>query len=296
MEKGMKRLRFFVGLSFVLSLSACLNDTIRPDILQDYTPKMVINAVLTADSTVSIRLTQSLPVVDSTYPTLVQNATVTYESATGADGSFTYDPISQTYITNKVFVPGEIFRLRGEHPTLPTVVSEVRMPDKVESQASLTLDGGVDTSGLSGDLLTLTVNDPGGQKNYYRLRVLYNNGVRFIPFSYPRADPSFADYNSLVLEDNSVLFTDELFEGQQKTILSVAVNSLTAGISGDKYMIEFASVSSDYYDYFISLDRAIDAKEVTFQGGFNNAVVIHSNIDNGLGILATESRSNFILR
>ena len=61
-------------------------------------------------------------------------------------------------------------------------------------------------------------------------------------------------------------------------------------------MIEFASVSSDYYDYFISLDRAIDAKEVTFQGGFNNAVVIHSNIDNGLGILATESRSNFILR
>lgn len=284
-----------IALSMML-LSACLNDTVRPDVLQDYTPRLVINAVVSANAPIAVRVTSSRAILDSSFPTLVTDATLTYTTNLGEQGSFTYDAFSERYVSSKTLAEGEVLRLRGEHPDFPTILSEVRIPDAITSAATLTLNGGTDTSGLPGDLIALTFNDQGGQNNYYRIRVSYWDGVEFIPIFYPRSDPSFSEFNSLRLQDASILFTDDLFDGEEKSVFTVATNGLTFGVTGDKYLVEFASVSSDYYDYFTSLDRAIEAKEVTFQGGFNNAVVIHSNIDNGLGVLATEWRSDFILR
>jgi len=287
----MKKLKLNIAFGVCLALlSACLNDTVRPDILQDYTPRLVLNSIVATGQPLSIRVTNSEAILDSSFLGLVKDASLTYSTNLGNEGTLTYDIFSERYTSAFVPQPGEVLRVRGEHPDFPTILSEVRLPDELTTSASLVLDGGTDTSGLPGDLITLKFNDKAGQKNYYRIQVLYNNGSSYAPIIYPRADPSFAEYNSLRLQDGSILFTDELFDGQEKSVITVAANGLTFGIPDDKYKVEFASVSSDYYEYFTSLNRAIEAKEVSFQGGFNNAVVIHSNIDNGLGILATEWR------
>lgn len=275
---------------------ACVEDTIRPDLLQDYTPRLVLNAVLTADAPVAIRVTSSKAILDASFPGLVTDARITYNSNLGDEGTLTYSTLTELYTSNKQMKAGEVLRIRGEHPEFPIIFSEVRVPDAITSSATLVENGGVDTSGLPGDLITLKFQDPGGQKNYYRIQVSYWNGFEFTPIFYPRADPSFSEINSLRLQDGSTLFSDDLFDGQEKSVITVATNGLTFGVVGDKYLVEFASVSSDYFDYFTSLDRAVEAKEVNFQGGFNNAVVIHSNIDNGLGVLATEWRSDFRLQ
>ncbi len=282
----------------LLALNSCLQDTIRPNILQDYNPKLVLNGTFSADSELFITARPSVSILDSTFPGGLNNVKITYTTSKDDRGSFIYDLFSEGYTSSLTLKPGDILRVRGEHPDFPTVFCEVRIPDAVPSSAILVPNGGIDTSGLEGDLISLTFTDKPGQKNYYRLQVLYWNGFAFIPILNPRTDPSLAEFNSLRLQDNSILFTDDLFDGKEKTTAIVATNGLTFGLpqNQDKYKIEFASVSSDYYEYFASLDRAVEAKEVTFQGGFNNAVVIHSNVNNGLGILATEWRSDFTLK
>ena len=279
-------------------LGACLNDTVRPDILQDYTPRLVMNGTVSSTANSGIQLTSSKAILDASYPSLVTDAKLSYRTSLDKEGSYRYNTLSEQFIVSDTFLAGEVIRVRGEHPDFPTIISEVRIPDAIETAASMIPNGGTDTSGLSGDLITLTFKDKPGQKNYYKLRVLYWNGFDFIPIIYPRSDPSFSEFNSLRLQDASVLFTDDLFDGKEKVVFTVAANGLTFGLPAeqDKYKVEFASISSDFYDYFISLNRSIEAKEVTFQGGFNNAVVIHSNIDNGLGILATEWRSDLFLK
>ena len=298
MKKINKNKEILLSIILCISLSACLNDTVRPDILQDYTPRLVVNAVVSSDDAIGIRVTSSKAILDASFPSLVTDADLTYRTSLGKEGSLTYDLDSALYTSSDKPIPGEVIRVRGEHPDFPTILSEVRIPDAIATAASLVTNGGTDTSGLPGDLITLTFTDQPGQKNYYKLRVLYWNGFDFIPIIYPRSDPSFSEFNSLRLQDASILFTDDLFDGKEKAVFTVAANGLTFGLpaSQDKYKVEFASISSDFYDYFISLNRAVEAKEVTFQGGFNNAVVIHSNIDNGLGVLATEWRSDFFLK
>lgn len=291
-----KKLQATLTIFSVMLFSACVEDTIRPDVLQDYTPRLVLNSVLTADAPISVRVTSSKAILDSSFPSLVTTARITYNTNLGNEGTLTYNALDEMYTSSKVVQAGEILRIRGEHPDFPTIISEVRVPDSISSSATLILDGGTDTSGLPGDLITLKFQDKGGQRNYYRIQVSYWNGFEFIPMIYPRSDPSFSDINSLRLQDGSILFTDELFDGQEKTVFTVATNGLTFGVTGDKYLVEFATVSSDYYNYYTSLDRAIEAKEVSFEGGFNNAVVIHSNVDNGLGVIATEWRSDFRLK
>ncbi|MDG2454165.1 MAG: DUF4249 domain-containing protein [Bacteroidia bacterium] len=296
MKKNNKNI-LLASIVFVL-FSGCLNDTVRPDILQDYTPRLVVNAVVTSDVVMGIRVTSSKAILDSSYLGLITDAELTYRTSLGQEGSFTYDAFTEIYTSTDLLVPGEVIRVRGEHPDFPTILSEVRVPDSVATTASMVLNGGIDTSDLPGDLITLEFTDDPDQKNYYKIRVLYWNGFEFIPIIYPRSDPSFSEFNSLRLQDASILFTDDLFNGKEKAVFTVATNGLTFGLPAqqDKYKVEFASISSDFYDYFISLNRAVEAKEVSFQGGFNNAVVIHSNIDNGLGILATEWRSDFFLK
>ncbi len=296
MKKNNKNI-LLASIVFVL-FSGCLNDTVRPDILQDYTPRLVVNAVVTSDAVMGIRVTSSKAILDSSYLSLVTDAELTYRTSLGQEGSFTYDAFTEIYTSTDILVPGEVIRVTGKHPDFPTILSEVRVPDSVATTASMVPNGGIDTSDLPGDLITLEFTDNPGQKNYYKIRVLYWNGFEFIPIIYPRSDPSFSEFNSLRLQDASILFTDDLFNGKEKAVFTVATNGLTFGLPAqqDKYKVEFASISSDFYDYFISLNRAVEAKEVSFQGGFNNAVVIHSNIDNGLGILATEWRSDFFLK
>ena len=77
---------------------------------------------------------------------------------------------------------------------------------------------------------------------------------------------------------------------------TVAPSGLVSSNTDNKYLIEFSHISNDFFEYYRSIQRAQDAQEISFQGGYNNAVVIHSNIKNGLGILATQTNSTTILK
>jgi hypothetical protein len=168
----------------------------------------------------------------------------------------------------------------------------------IGANGSYTEKGGIDTSGNKGDLLQVSFQDEAGKDNYYKINVYYWNQTigQWIPINFDKRDPSLAEYNSFLLNDAGVLFSDELFNGNQKTINIVTTSGLVSSNTGDKYLIELASINKDFFSYYRSLQRAQDAKEISFDGGYNNAVVIHSNITNGLGILGATTESRIVLK
>ena len=287
-------------LAYVLilgSLTGCFQDTIKPDELVDYQEKMVVNGVFTSDEGLSVELTTSKSSLDTTFPRLIQDANVSLITTSG-NQTMTFDLLSETYKTNATFPAETSIALRVEHPGYANINSVVQLPKSIGANGTYTPNGGIDTAGNNGDLLQISFQDEPGKDNFYKINVYYRNETlnQWIPINFDKRDPSLAEYNSFLLNDAGVLFSDELFNGNKKTINIVTTSGLVSNNSGDKYLIELASINKDFFSYYRSLQRAQDAKEISFNGGYNNAVVIHSNITNGLGILGATTESSIVLK
>lgn len=289
----------YLSIVLTIFIAGCYQDTIRPDLLQEYRNKMVVTSILTSGKPANLILTNSLSAIDTNSYRSIQNANIEIETSSVPKQRMTNVPGDTNYVSNVIGNAGESLSIKIKHSDFNlSVSSTVAFPVSVGATANLTVDGGLDTSGLPGDLIQIAFNDPSNQSNYYRLKIYYlsqTTGI-WIPLAFTKSDPSLTGYNSYILNDASVIFSDELFNGSNKVITTVAPSGIVSSNTGDKYKVEFSHISNDFFEYYRSLQRAQDSKEISFQGGYNNAVVVHSNIKNGLGILATQTSTTTILK
>ena len=289
----------YLSIVLTIFIAGCYQDTIRPDLLQEYRNKMVVTSILTSGKPANLILTNSLSAIDTNSYRSIQNANIEIETSSVPRQRMTNVPGDTNYVSNVIGNAGESLSIKIKHSDFNlSVSSTVAFPVSVGATANLTVDGGLDTSGLPGDLIQIAFNDPSNQSNYYRLKIYYlsqTTGI-WIPLAFTKTDPSLTGYNSYILNDASVIFSDELFNGSNKVISTVAPSGIVSSNTGDKYIVEFSHISNDFFEYYRSLQRAQDSKEISFQGGYNNAVVVHTNIKNGLGILATQTSTTTILK
>jgi hypothetical protein len=289
----------YLSIVLTIFIAGCYQDTIRPDLLQEYRNKMVVTSILTSGKPANLILTNSLSAIDTNSYRSIQNANIEIETSSVPKQRMTNVPGDTNYVSNVIGNAGESLSIKIKHSDFNlSVSSTVAFPVSVGATANLTVEGGLDTSGLPGDLIQIAFNDPSNQSNYYRLKIYYlsqTTGI-WIPLAFTKSDPSLTGYNSYILNDASVIFSDELFNGSNKVISTVAPSGIVSSNTGDKYKVEFSHISNDFFEYYRSLQRAQDSKEISFQGGYNNAVVVHTNIKNGLGILATQTSTTTILK
>lgn len=289
----------YLSIVLTIFIAGCYEDTIRPDLLQEYRNKMVVTSILTSGKPANLILTNSLSAIDTNSYRSIQNANIEIETSSVPKQRMTNVPGDTNYVSNVIGNAGESLSIKIKHSDFNlSVSSTVAFPVSVGATANLTVEGGLDTSGLPGDLIQIAFNDPSNQSNYYRLKIYYlsqTTGI-WIPLAFTKSDPSLTGYNSYILNDASVIFSDELFNGSNKVISTVAPSGIVSSNTGDKYKVEFSHISNDFFEYYRSLQRAQDSKEISFQGGYNNAVVVHTNIKNGLGILATQTSTTTILK
>ncbi len=287
--------KLYIVVLAVLS-SGCFIDTIKPEELLDYQEKVVVNGVLTTQGGISLEITDSRSSFDSIFPKLIRDAEVVVIQ-NQLEIPLTFDLFSEQYVANNKLEESDAITLSVKHPDFPFASSILRMPRSINASATLIEDGAIDTSGNITDLVEVTFEDQPGTKNFYVINFYYRNETlnQYIPIAFPTTDPSLAEYNSFLLNNAGVLFTDDLFNGSTKTISLVPVADLVSGNTGDKYKVELMSVTEDLFKYYKSLQRAQDAREISFDAGYNNAVVIHSNIRNGLGILGGATVNELIL-
>lgn len=289
----------YLSIVLTIFIAGCYQDTIRPDLLQEYRNKMVVTSILTSGKPANLILTNSLSAIDTNSYRSIQNANIEIETSSVPKQRMTNVPGDTNYVSNVIGNAGESLSIKIKHSDFNlSVSSTVAFPVSVGATANLTVEGGLDTSGLPGDLIQIAFNDPSNQSNYYRLKIYYlsqTTGI-WIPLAFTKSDPSLTGYNSYILNDASVIFSDELFNGSNKVISTVSPSGIVSSNTGDKYKVEFSHISNDFFEYYRSLQRAQDSKEISFQGGYNNAVVVHTNIKNGLGILATQTSTTTILK
>ena len=150
--------------------------------------------------------------------------------------------------------------------------------------------------GLNG--VELNFDDNPSQDNFYRLKIYSScfkeweteNGD--IELDYFRGylemmsnDPSFESSLGSLIEGysfigNQVVFSDALFNGQEKNIMLDIDSKGWRYENCDTVRIQFSIFSSDTYSYYTSLNNH---RQISIFGG--EVIPVYSNVENGLGSL-----------
>ena len=206
-----------------------------------------------------------------------------------------YDSIPTYYYKNN-HIPekGSTYRITVDHDDFPSISAETYVPNDI-----ILYDIDIDTTSNE-DLISFSFSfdDNATIQNYYGLE-LYANcsktwddeyGYLYEEYfsgyaEFLSNDPSFPvgiPFEGYTFSGDNVVFTDALFNGQQKTI-NLDVETYLEFKDCDTVIITFSNFSDDTYSYFNSLGDHRDKGELGLFGG--EVTPVYSNVKNGLGVL-----------
>ena len=135
-----------------MMLTSCVNDV--PYDAEIGAPKLVLNAMLRADSMLTATVGRTAHFLDTEEPQRLDDATVT-ATIDGEDIALVYDEATQTYTSNHTLRAGEEVTLTATH-ALGDPLSAVLL-NEVDSAL----------------LVSIYIDDPTEEANYYRLSIHY---------------------------------------------------------------------------------------------------------------------------
>lgn len=241
-------------------------------------PKLVVNGVINPDSTFDIHISRSLSVIDNADLTIVEDATVTILDQNGAIYeilAYEYDGHYKGVLSP---VHDEAYSIEVSAPEYETVTASTAIPSLVDLSNVDTL-GVEDVNGYEELELTITFQDIPNESNYYMLEVYSADivgGQIYLNPMYIRSDDV-----ALGLEDytDQVVFSDELFDGDERTVV-IYVEDTRAW--DDFIEVRMTSITQELERYV----RSHTAYERNFGNPFSQPVQVFSNIEGGFGIFA----------
>ena len=296
----MKNLLYIFILIAPWLLISCGNERPIPSSqLPEYTDQLIVNSVLSNTENISIYVGKSANAYSDSVPTRYDNVDVQLV-ANGNTVSVQYDNNTNRFVANRKPVPGQTYEVTvtDNAGVLSTANARSRMPEEpVSKSVRYVENGAVDINGNPSDLLSLTWTDVSGN-NYYIAHFYYYSEVAdlYLPFDFAMTDETLSDPETVELNDGGYLFNDKLFNGREKTISVVPPGGLVAGNSDVLYLIELQTVTSDYYQYITTLQKFRDQQDFQESGPFGSAVIVHSNINNGLGVFLTTTLASDTIR
>ena len=203
-----------------MMLTSCVNDL--PYDAGAGAPKLVLNALLTPDSTLTARVGRTVHFLDNEEPPRLGDATVT-ATINGKLHSLTYDTITQKYLSHYGLNAGDEVTLTATH-ALGTATATQRVvsptPVHIASVATQPFANPGDPVSLailndvdSAMLVSLYIDDPVEESNYYRLTIDYEGSyeVNWKEGGYMEASTTFTEPfypHYLLTESSSRLFID----------------------------------------------------------------------------------------
>jgi hypothetical protein len=201
--------------------------------------------------------------------------------------------------TNIYPKPNTKYRVEVLSESLPTASSSDSIPNKVPiDEATYIFPAGVDDYGGLYAEASISITDPGDEKNYYELLVYAFKGFNKHYWSghqdYLITDPVLLNEGDLQYEPSSFFFSDELFNGERCTIkvkgfMFHSINTEGAKPLGQLFAV-LRSVSEPYYLYRKYYTR--HTRNQQFQGDFLDLIFhgepqpMYTNVTNGYGIFA----------
>ncbi len=241
-------------------------------------PKLVINGVINPDSTFDIHISRSLSVLDNADLSIVENATVNILSENGS----VYETLAYDYEGHYLGTlqpeNDEVYTVEVTAPNFDPVSATTHIPSLIDLSSVDTL-GVEDVNGFQELQLTITFQDVPNESNFYMLEVYAADIVSGQIYLYPMTMRS--DDVTLGLEEDGysdqILFSDELFDGDQKTLIIYVEDTRDY----DDYIeIRMTSITEDLQRYAITQN----AYENNRGNPFAQPVQVYSNVEGGFGI------------
>jgi len=318
----MKNIIYPILLSSLLIVSCDMETVIDLDI-PSHEPVLVLNGLLDTDTNAQVVVSHSVGAfstelpsfiydanvllyknnqfVDSLLPDLTNLAYVNY-----IDDNHNVDSLALYYYKSDYKPEKDAnYRIEVNHSSYPSVSAETYIPNDITLYNIV-----VDTTSNDEKIgFTFSFDDNAGHQNYYQLKLFssctkilenedgddeefnFSGDTRFMS-----NDPSFPGgipFEGYTFEGNSVVFTDALFNGQQKTITLDVFSDLKYA-DCDTIIIQFSTFSDDTYSYYNSLGDHSEKGELSIFGG--EVIPVYTNVDNGLGVLISTNAQQIYLK
>ena len=239
--------------------------------------------------------------IDSLLPDLTNLVYVNY-----IDDSQNVDSLAMYYYKSDYRpVKDANYRIEVNHSSYTSVSAETYIPNDITLYNIV-----VDTTSNDEKIgFTFSFDDNASQQNYYQLQLFssctkesinedgdieewnFRGDTRFMS-----NDPSFPSdipFEGYTFEGDNVVFTDALFNGQQKTITLDVISDLKYA-DCDTIIIQFSTFSDDTYSYYNSLGDHSEKGELSIFGG--EVIPVYSNVENGLGVLISTNAQQIYLK
>ena len=310
----MNKLYIFI-LSFFLIACDSMQTIVEVEI-PPHEPVLVLNGKLDTDTIIHVMLSHSVGAFDDEIPNCIIDAEVLlykdnvlidsliidlensdyiyYWSNTGEDSLLMY-----YYKSSYTPSGGHSYKITASHPDYNTIEASTFIPNNLEIY-NLNID--TNSSGLVQFNFSF-VDDPSNQ-NYYELELYANCSKIYGEEEYDYSgnvtiysnDPSFQGgipFSGYSYEGESTLFTDALFNGEEKNISFDVYTDEVSFADCDTVLLEFSTFFNETYSYYNSLGSHRDKGELGVFGG--EVVPVYTNVINGLGALISANSQSIFL-
>ena len=317
-------MKYIIALIFLstLIMTSCDMETVIDLDIPPHNSVLVLNGLLDTDTNAQIIVSHSVGAFSNATPSFINNADVVlYKNNQFIDSLFidmtnlvyvNYDDGNNIdslpmyyYKTNYRPEKGANYRVEVSHHNYNPISAETFIPNDI-----FLYNIDIDTTS-SEDIIefTFSFDDAALTQDYYRLELFASCTKEWEEYGYLETydfsgeaffgsnDPSFPSGINLdggyTFMGRDVIFTDALFNGQQKTI-TLDVDSDFKYAECDTVIIKFATFSDDTYSYYKSLGDHSEKGELGLFGG--EVIPVYSNVENGLGVLISTNAQHIYLK
>ena len=318
----MKKITLSLLFSFLLFSCEDMETVVNLDI-PPHTPVLVLNSIIDTDSEVRVLVSHSVGAFEQIIPSCITDAEVLlFENnqfvdtlmvdLINTDSVYYFNTLGENQILMNYYtsdiIPnsGSTYSVEVNHPNYESITASTYVPEDVIIY-NIQIDTVTDDEKIG---FSFSFNDDGIQHNSYRLK-LFSSCIKTwiddgdtVEYPLPSGwmmmmsnDPSFPEgipFEGYTFEGSQVVFTDDLFNGQEKNI-SIDVESEDFRYSDcDTVTIQFSTFSDDTYSYYNSLGDHSEKGELGLFGG--EVIPVYSNVENGLGVLISVNAQNIQLK
>jgi len=276
----------------VLSLASCEDKFINDlDIdVPDQEQLLVINLELQANSTIAETFVARSSNINEVDPALYDDAIVELYKDDNFLSEFVFDFDSRNYIASfdSTTLTEGTYRVEVSGiENLNDISATQVIPGMVEI-----LRGEFEEQGTMNDKVKIRFNDPAGQENYYLVQLfsVLEDSLGIETRRKSLALTSVTPVAEVLELTDGVILKDDAFEGTTLEVsLGIGRNyTYDGGTIGNNYIeAVLGHIGRDHYLYLKSLDLF----EAAVENPFTEPVIVHNNIENGIGIFRTSNQS-----
>lgn len=298
------------GSALLIAVFCNCEKVIEPKNLPQQDPRLVINSVITNDSTIRVNVSSSKSILNSKRYNFINNAVCDLyvnglyaERMKSVDTSGNYRATQKGLANNQFSIKVSSSGFKDVEGTTdvprPMIIVRVERYDTINNSFNRFNFNG--SNSYSGSLkYKVYVRDTPGKKDYFSLKpviLAYDSARNIINLNSPSLNiyPNTTNNDNRIFSSGFTLEADdsEIINGNEIVLdfsvsLSFQVNRGPSVKSIDVLLLG-SSASEDYYKYKITLSQQL----TNGNGLFAEPVLVHNNIKNGMGLVGAINTSLF---